>query len=109
MARHIFLAFTNAVAGRDDEFNEWQDTVHLPDGLSQSEYKSVRRFKLADAQFQPGEQQHRYLNVWEIETDDIAATIAETVKHNQASSAGYSDALDTSNIFTAIYSEREKA
>jgi hypothetical protein len=108
MARHIFLAFTNAVAGRDDEFNEWQDTVHLPEGLSQSEYKSVRRFKLADTQFQPGEQKHGYLNVWEIESDDIAGTIAETVKRNQASSAGYSEALDASNMFTAIYSEQEK-
>ena len=31
--RHLMLALTNPVPGRDDAFNEWYDAYHVPECL----------------------------------------------------------------------------
>ena len=78
MAKHIFLALTNPVEGKEPEFNEWYNTHHVPDVINVPGFVSGQRFKLSDSQF-GGEasKAYKYLAVYEIETDDIAATIKE--------------------------------
>lgn len=44
---HIFMALTNAVAGREDEFHEWYDEHHVPDVLAVDCYQTGRRFRIA--------------------------------------------------------------
>jgi hypothetical protein len=60
------LVFTNAVDGRDEEFNRWYDEVHLAEVLALPVFTEARRFRLADAQRFP-EQSHRYLAIYEYE------------------------------------------
>jgi hypothetical protein len=70
-----FLVFTNAVDGRDDEYNEWYDKVHAVEMCALPEYTGVTRYKVTDAQMVP-DQPHRYVAIYEFEgsaEDAVAA------------------------------------
>jgi hypothetical protein len=106
MAKHVFLAFTNPVPGREKEFNDWQNNEHLPYGLKNPGFVKATRYKLADAQFAPGGGRAQYLTIWEIESDDIAATLAQATERNKT--AVYTDALDFTSVGTVVYSALRK-
>jgi hypothetical protein len=75
MERYTFLVLTNAVEGTDDEFNDWYNNQHLKDLLAIDGFVAAQRFRLADTE-QPQECTHRYMALYEIETDDLAKTQA---------------------------------
>jgi hypothetical protein len=77
MARHMLVALTNTAEGHDEEYQEWYANVHTPDLLAVPGFLSVHRFALApDQGFLDGEGKHRYITLYEIETDDVAGTLA---------------------------------
>ncbi len=47
--KHVFMALTNAIPGREDEFNAWYDQEHVPDVVAVECYRSGRRFRLVSA------------------------------------------------------------
>ena len=69
------LVFTNATEGRDDEFNQWYDEVHLEEVLALPEFVGATRHKLADAQMFP-DQSHGYLAIYEYKGDAADAIAA---------------------------------
>ena len=115
MDRHLLLVFSNAVEGKDDEFNDWYTNVHLSDMLAADGFVTAQRFQLTEVvaerepqklpiavdgreeefmqwfnnrhlpnapapddsvvqwvEAHPGRDfAHRYLAVYEIETDDL--------------------------------------
>lgn len=74
MARHMLVVLTNAAEGRDAEFNEWYTETHLADVLGVDGFIAAQRFALAP--MNEGEKiPARYLALYEIETDDLAATL----------------------------------
>jgi hypothetical protein len=72
VGKYLHVVFTNPTEGSEDEFNEWYSTVHLPEVLEMPGFVSGQRFKLLDPEHLDGP---RYLAVYEIESDDIDATI----------------------------------
>ena len=72
MAKHMLVVLTNAAEGKDEEFNRWYNDVHLGDVLAVDGFVGAQRFAL-DAL--GGESPHRYLALYEIETEDIDATV----------------------------------
>ena len=85
------LVFTNAVEGRDDDFNRWYDETHLVEVCALPEFVGARRFRLADAQLF-GEQQFRYLAIYEYAgsaQDAVDALMAAT------STFDMGDSMDT--------------
>jgi len=72
MAKHMLVVLTNAADGRDEEFNRWYNDVHLGDVLGVDGFVGAQRFAL-DAV--GGDPPHRYLALYEIETDDIDAAV----------------------------------
>lgn len=76
MARHILMAFSNALEGTDDEFNRWYNEVHLGDVLKVPGYVAAQRFEVSSAQMMP-DPPYRYVALYEVETDDLAATLRE--------------------------------
>ncbi len=103
MPKHVFLAFTNPVEGREEDFNDWQDDVHLPEGMENKGFVRVTRYRLGDAQFAPADGRAQYLNIWEIETDDIAATLAAAGERNARGT--FTDAINPNTIATHIYTQ----
>jgi hypothetical protein len=62
---------------RDSEFNNWYDTVHIPDVLSSPGFKGAARYVIRDQVKGKG----KYLAIYEIETDDIKKTMEASLKN----------------------------
>jgi hypothetical protein len=103
MARHIFLAFSNPVPGKEAEFLQWQENVHIPDGLGIPGYVAATFYKLAEPQILPGfpDGAGEYVTLWEIETDNLAATKAEV--EARLPNFTWSEAIDDARTRTATY------
>ncbi|ROO85013.1 hypothetical protein EDD29_2548 [Actinocorallia herbida] len=59
---------------REDEYNAWYSGTHLADVCAVPGFVRARRYKVRDAANPSG---HAYLAVYEIESDDLDATVAE--------------------------------
>jgi len=75
MPRHTLVVLTNAVAGRDGEFNQWYDEVHLRDVLGVEGFSAAQRFKLAERQMSDDGRSYEYLALYEIEAEDIGKAL----------------------------------
>ncbi len=88
--RKMFLVFSNPVEGKEREFNEWYETVHVPELLATGGIVSAQRFdaheRAADREAGLPPPAHRYLTVYEIEGD-----IDETM-------AGVGEALESGRL-----------
>jgi len=87
------LVYSNAREGRDEEFNEWYDRVHLPDLLSIPGVKSASRYRVRSRDGEVPE--HRYLTIYELERD--AEEVLKEIRSRAASGQfKMSDSVDSS-------------
>lgn len=101
MAKHTLVVFSNPMPGREDDYNEWQDNVHVPQVLSIPGFVSAQRYCLSGPQFLPSETRPPYITLYQIETDDLAAVYAEAGK--RMASLTFSDALQMETFATHSY------
>lgn len=101
MARYKYLVFTNACDGRDDEFNTWYDDVHLAEVVAVPGFTGAERYAVRP---QPGELEpsHRYLAIYEMETNDVQATIAELMRRGTSGGFQMTDSL-ADGALTRLY------
>jgi hypothetical protein len=105
MARHILLVQSEPRDGRDDEYNQWYDEEHLPEVLEVAGFVAARRFVAV-----PGVHgelpAHPYLAIYEIETDDPAATLAtlSTAARSMSLSPAFNRETQLSFAFSEISS-----
>jgi len=101
MKKYTYVFFTNAVAGRDDEYNQWYTNQHVPDVLKVPGFVAGRRFQLADTGVMGEPPTHRYLTIYEVETDDPEATLAEL--NARAPEMVMSDSLNIDDVTGALW------
>lgn len=77
MPKYKLVVLLNALADRDDEFNEWFTHVHLPDALKIPGFINGQRFRLSEVQREPASRQWQYLTIYEVQTDHLQDVIAE--------------------------------
>jgi hypothetical protein len=108
MARHIFLAFTHPVPGREDDFIAWQKTVHMPEGLTIPGFTGATLYRLSAHQLLDGQppQAGAFVTVWELESDDME-TMRDTVAEYLAR-FHWSDAIDAERTRTLTYTLEAK-
>ena len=100
MAQYFFVVITNAIAGQEQEFNTWYDQRHLADVLRIPGFVASRRFELAQPQSDlPG----RYLALYELETDDPQAALAELTRRAGTEQMVISEALDASKASATLF------
>lgn len=68
------LVFTDPVPGKEAEYNEWYDNVHMPYQVAAPGFVSARRYILSDTDER---QKFSYFVLYKIVTDDLAAAFAE--------------------------------
>jgi hypothetical protein len=75
---------------REDEYNEWYSTKHLPEVCAVPGFTGARRFKLhgGDDGTPPV-----YLAIYEIDADDITAPVREWRARSASGATSRSDAL----------------
>lgn len=76
MSRHLFVVHSNAAEGREQEYNDFMNK-HVEDILALPGVIWGRRGAVAKAQARPAPETHRYITVFEVETDDLQAFIDE--------------------------------
>jgi hypothetical protein len=96
MKRYKLVVLYNPLDGKEPEFNQWLDDIHVPDLLAVDGIVGAQRLRLAMTQTQPADETvHRYLTIYDIETEDIEAfhrmLLAGRVNRRS------SDAVDRSN------------
>ena len=91
MGKYILLATGSMREGMKAEYDKWSDDVHLPDICSVPDVKSGRRFAVHPAT--PADRTN--LSIYEIETDDPVAVLAEIGGRVQSGQLVLPPALDT--------------
>ena len=70
MKRHLYLVFTNAVEGHEDELNEWYTRRHFLDMLQLDGFEAAQRFEIDP---DVAELPFRYLVIYEVPEDKLEA------------------------------------
>ena len=81
MARHVIVVMTNVWKDRHDEYNEWYDSVHVPDLLRIPGVVAAQRFRAGPPLLSTVEgSPYGYLSLYELEADDLPGVLAELEK-----------------------------
>ena len=94
----LYLVKSSPIAGREEDFNQWYNDIHLNEVLQIDGFKSAQRFKVTDTQVQSN-QSHPYLAIYEIDNKDILSTVNNL---RRATWLNMSDAIDMDNLEISI-------
>ncbi|MCB2052151.1 MAG: hypothetical protein KDE63_12065 [Novosphingobium sp.] len=107
MAKHLLLAMTNPLPGKDAEFNDWYDNTAYPTYKSLPGLVPLGRFKAVDVPkmfpFQM-DNQFAYLSLYYFETDDVESFL-EKLKETfpKRPEYSFSETIDQNKFFEPIY------
>jgi hypothetical protein len=78
MRRYKFLVFTRPMDGREQEYDDWYQNVHLQDLVGVPGFKSAQRFRLKRIYQKPpsADAPSVHLAIYDIETDDLDGVLA---------------------------------
>jgi hypothetical protein len=94
MQDYVFVVMTDAQPGREAEYNDWYDNVHVHDVVKVPGIINARRYELSDVQrreLPPGTA--RYLALYDIRTDDLQHTLEVLGTRSGTSEMPISDAM----------------
>jgi hypothetical protein len=103
MPKFKMIALTNPVEGREEEYNDWYQNVHLPEIVSYKGMVSARRYKVAAPLQAPVS--YGYLAIYDIDTDDLGGMLQRIGGDSAAGKNTMTDASDNANAYTVIFNE----
>ena len=101
MAKYKLVVMSGPKAGCEDEYNDWYNNQHLADVVSVPGFRSAQRFKLTDAM--GFEHRHGYMAIYEIESDDPKAVLAEMFKRSGTPAMVLSESLDLEKAVVGLF------
>ncbi|MCF4164319.1 hypothetical protein L2U69_01495 [Zavarzinia compransoris] len=103
MARHIQIVLSNPASGdRDREYNEWYDGQHIPDLMGLKGFVGATRYRVV-LPF-AGKAPWSYMVLYELETEDLSAMLAELVDAHGDGRIAVSDVLDPASLTALVFS-----
>ncbi len=104
MAKYTFVVLTNPTPGKEAEYNRWYNEQHIPDVLQAKGFVCAQRFRLADTQMGGDtNKSYKYLALYEIETDDLQASLDDLASRRNTPDMIMSDAIDLKNASAFIF------
>jgi hypothetical protein len=100
--RYTLVVLTNAVEGKDREFNDWYSGRHLQDVLAIPGFKSAQRHKLV-AEPMANAVRYGYFAAYDIETDDPQGALEELARRAGTDRMPMSEAMDASSFYAVLY------
>lgn len=73
MTTYLVMVLSNPVEGREAEFDEWYERIHLDEVMATAGFSSAQRFKLEAAR--GAASAHDYLALYETEADSAEEVI----------------------------------
>jgi len=95
------LVMSRPVAGREEDYNDWYQNIHLAELTALPGFRSARRYRLARTLVEGDA--HPYLAVYDIETEDIDAVLDRLRSAAAQNELDMSDSLDTSDTRALVY------
>ncbi|HET9630204.1 MAG TPA: DUF4286 family protein [Novosphingobium sp.] len=92
MKKYKLLVFSNFTPGKEAEYNRWYDEVHIPDVLKVPGFIGASRYKLSDVTGEGAK--HSYCAIYDVESNEIGATLAELGAAASSGQMTMSDAID---------------
>jgi hypothetical protein len=98
---YAMVVLTNAKPGSDAAFNAWYSNRHVHDVVKIPGFVSAQRFRWAPT---AGAEvpKFRYFAQYELQSNDVAASVAELYRRNGTPLLPSSDAMDP-NVYFAVY------
>ncbi|MDQ4420361.1 hypothetical protein OOT33_07930 [Sphingobium sp. DEHP117] len=96
MAKFKMVVLTNAVDGRDAEFNSWYDDVHLPDVMDIPGIVGAERFRMREGS------RWNYLAIYDVDCDNVTDVQNELDARAGTDRMTMTDALDMADIYMGI-------
>lgn len=104
MGKYILAVNSNAVEGKDAEYNEWYNNVHLGEVVALPGFVAAQRFKVADvAPVAGGSPAHTYLAIYELETDNPQASLDALGAAVSSGEMTMSDAINITDVAACLY------
>jgi len=100
VARYVYTVFSNAVSGKEDEYNRWYTEQHLDDVLRVPGFVAAQRFRLA---LEDAAAPAQYLAIYELDTDDPHKSLAELQACAGTRAMPISPALDVATVKVLLY------
>ena len=91
------VVLSNASKGQEAEYEAWYDQQHVPDVLRIPGFVSGQRYVLNRA-LAPNAVVPKYMVVFDFETNDLEATIADLKRRNRTGVTKMSPAFDTAGV-----------
>jgi hypothetical protein len=101
VAKFKMIALTTPVSGKEAEYHEWYQKVHLPQLCSFAGIDSAQRYKLVAKMI--GNDTNQYLAVYDIETDDAMKLMGAIGEASAAGKLTQTDASDMGTTYTALF------
>ncbi|MBJ7483119.1 MULTISPECIES: hypothetical protein [unclassified Brevundimonas] len=103
MGQYTYVAFICPTPGREQEFDHWYDTVHMPDVARMPGVVSARRFNIERIKTKDWEPPAwRSMAIYELETDDPEITLAAIREASGTEIMPLSDAMTKDGMLTIV-------
>lgn len=102
MPNYKMVVLTNPREGREEEYNDWYQNVHLNQVVAVNGFTRARRYRMTNAL--ADHDAFGYLAIYDIETPDIASVLAELDRLRGTEHLTLSDAL-APEAYAVIYEE----
>ena len=103
MAKFKLIALTTPAAGKEAEFHNWYQNVHLPELCALPGLDSAQRYQLVAKLM--GSDTNQWLAIYDIEADDPMAFMGAMGEAATSGKLTQSDASDMATTYTAFFSE----
>lgn len=97
------VVYSRPSPGREDEYNDWYQNVHLRELVALPGFVSAQRFRYARSLVE-GEA-FPYMSIYEIDTDDVDAVLNTLRGTAEKGLLTMSDAIDLTYTSAVVYEE----
>ncbi|MDE8653511.1 hypothetical protein PYV00_17570 [Novosphingobium sp. H3SJ31-1] len=101
MANLKLVALTTPQPGREQEYHDWYNNVHLPELVNQLGMAGATRYELVTKLM--GADTNQFLAIYDIEADDPMAVLGRMGEAAQSGKLTQSDAQDFGTCYTALF------
>ena len=102
MMKRVWVVATNPVEGREEEYNEWYDNVHVPEVCSLDGVLNATRYEIENPD---STTPHRYIAIYELDRDD-ESILAALLEARASGAFLTSDSVDMATASSTFWHSR---
>lgn len=105
MKNYRMIALSTPFPGRELELEQWYDAQHIPDSLKLTGFVAAQRFRIDEQPRGIEVPAWKVMVIYDIESDDIEATLGQIPQVVRTPAMPITDALDMSTALRIVAQE----